>query len=153
MRRLGSVLSALLLAGALAGCAGEQTPGVIGGSGESSGSADASKQPAATEGQQFPDVQSAELTATGEERTFDVAVTISSPYDTPERYADGWRLLASDGTVLGEHELTHDHASEQPFTRTQYDLQIPEGVDEVTVEGRDLVNGFGGETVTVEVPS
>ena len=106
---------------------------------------------ASASGQAYPDVRSVELTATGE-RTYDVAVTISSPYDTPERYADGWRVLAPDGTELGVHELKHDHASEQPFTRTQYDLEIPAGVDEVTVEGRDLVNGFGGGTATVAVP-
>ena len=36
-----------------------------------------------------------------------------------ERYADGWRVLDEAGEVLGEMELGHDHASEQPFTRTQ----------------------------------
>ncbi|WP_372594341.1 hypothetical protein [Actinotalea sp.] len=83
---------------------------------------------------------------------YDVVVTISSPYDTPERYADGWRVLGPDGTTLGEHELGHDHATEQPFTRTQRSVVIPDGVTEVTVEGRDLVNGYGGVTVTVAVP-
>jgi hypothetical protein len=53
--------------------------------------------------------------------------------------------------VYGEHTLTHDHANEQPFTRTQSGVVIPAGVDEVTVEGRDLEHGYGGETVTVAV--
>ena len=133
----------------LAGCAGEQQPGVI--AGDAEGSSSASAASGSQSGQRFPDVRAVELTATGD-RTFDVAVTISSPYDTPERYADGWRVLDADGAVLGLHELTHDHASEQPFTRTQYDLEIPDGVEQITVEGRDLENGFGGTTATVEVP-
>ena len=100
----------------------------------------------------FPDVLAVELRPQGE-RVYDVAVTLSSPYDTPQRYADGWRVLAPDGTVLGTHTLLHDHANEQPFTRTQRGLLIPEGINEVTVEGRDQANGFGGATVTVEVPA
>jgi hypothetical protein len=80
------------------------------------------------------------------------AVTISSSYDTPQQYADGRRVQSSEGAVLGEHTLTHDHASEQPFTRTQSVVEIPEGITEVTVEGRDQANGYGGTTVTVDLP-
>ncbi|MBA2318626.1 MAG: hypothetical protein H0V93_12735 [Euzebyales bacterium] len=101
-------------------------------------------------GQTHPDVVDAELTDEG--ASWSLAVTLSSPYDTADRYADGWRVLTPDGTVLGEHELTHDHAAEQPFTRVQRGLRIPEGVDEITVEGRDLVNGYGGTTMVVTVP-
>ena len=61
-------------------------------------------------------------------------------------------MLDPEGNVLGTHTLLHDHAAEQPFTRTQRGLLIPAGVDEVTVEGRDQANGFGGLTVTVAVP-
>jgi len=70
---------------------------------------------------------------------------------TPERYADGWRVLGPDGEVYGEHTLTHDHAAEQPFTRAQEGVEIPDGVAEVTIEGRDLSNGYGGQTFTVEL--
>lgn len=112
-------------------------------------SADAS-EPAASAEQQFPDVLEAELTPSGD--TWSVAATISSPYDSPDRYADAFRVLAPDGTELGVRELTHDHASEQPFTRSLDDVAIPDDVDEVTVEGRDQANGYGGDTVTVAVP-
>jgi len=101
--------------------------------------------------ERYPDVLAVELRPVSE-RVYDVAVTISSPYDSPERYADGWRVLDPEGVVLGTHTLMHDHASEQPFTRTQRTLHIPAGVAAVTVEGRDQANGFGGATVTVEVP-
>ncbi|MGI8730003.1 MAG: hypothetical protein ACR2LK_08460 [Solirubrobacteraceae bacterium] len=100
----------------------------------------------------FPDIVSAELKQTGDSYT--ASVTVSSPYDSPERYADGWRVLkAGTDEVLGEHMLAHDHADEQPFTRMQRDLKIPADVERVTIEGRDQDNGYGGETVTIDVPS
>ncbi|QAV71104.1 hypothetical protein ESZ53_12025 [Salinibacterium sp. UTAS2018] len=99
----------------------------------------------------FPDVEEVAVTPAGT-NLFDFAVTISSAYDTPEQYADGWHVLAPDGTVLGEHTLSHDHASEQPFTRTQAGVEISEDITEVTIEGRDQANGYGGTTITVELP-
>jgi hypothetical protein len=101
--------------------------------------------------QRFPDVVDAELSATGDRR-YEIAVTISSPYDSPERYADGWRVSGRDGRVLAEHDLAHHHANEQPFTRTRGPFEIPDDVNEVTVEGRDLEHGYGGQTVTIDVP-
>lgn len=96
----------------------------------------------------FPDVVdvTAQLDADG---TWTFAATLSSPYDTPERYADGWRVVGADGTVYGERPLTHDHQFEQPFTRSQSGIEIPEDVTEVTVQGRDQVSGWGGATVQV----
>lgn len=101
--------------------------------------------------QRHPDILSVDIAAAGE-GTVDLDVTVSSPYDTPERYADGWRVLDPEGQVLGEHTLAHDHASEQPFTRTQRGVEIPAGVSTITVEGRDQEFGYGGGTLTVEVP-
>lgn len=105
---------------------------------------------AETAEQQYPDVIGVEVTEESA-GVFAFKVTISSPYDTPVRYADGWRIIGPDGTVLGEHTLAHDHAGEQPFNRTQSGVEIPADVDEVTVEGRDLEHGYGGETMTVAI--
>lgn len=103
------------------------------------------------EEQKFPDILEAELThESGNEYT--IAVTVSSPYDTPERYADGWRVMTTDGEVLAEHDLAHDHANEQPFTRSRGPFVIPSDMQEVVVEGHDQANGYGGETVTIAVP-
>lgn len=82
--------------------------------------------------------------------TFDV--TISSSYDSPDRYADAWRVRSDDGTVYGVRELLHDHAGEQPFTRSLRAVEIPPDVEKVVVEGRDLINGWGGETMRVDLP-
>jgi hypothetical protein len=105
----------------------------------------------ASDVQRYPDIVAVELAPTGD-GVYDVTVTVSSPYDTPERYTDGWRVLGPDGTELGTHTLAHDHAAEQPFTRTQSGLEIPDSVTEVTVEGHDQQFGYGGETITVAVP-
>lgn len=115
-----------------------------------SGDTEAEPEPAAEESddagdvQKFPDVIGAEAEQDGD--TWTVSATLSSPYDTPERYADAWRVVGPDGTVYGERILTHDHASEQPFTRSESGIEIPDDVTSVTIEGRDLEFGYGGET-------
>lgn len=100
--------------------------------------------------QRFPDVVAAELDPSDD--AWRLSATLSSPYDTPERYADAFRALSEDGTVLGVRELAHDHANEQPFTRSLTGLEIPDDVTRITVEGRDLAHGWGGATVELEVP-
>jgi hypothetical protein len=144
IHRAALVVVALLV---LAGC-GDRAGGDGTGAGGDEASPAASRTATA---QRHPDIVAVEITPAGDQ-TYDLAVTVSSPYDTPDRYADGWRVLTPDGTELATHTLMHDHAGEQPFTRTQTGVQIPPDVEEVTVEGRDQQYGFGGETVTVDVP-
>ena len=99
----------------------------------------------------FPNVIEATLTPTGE-RTFRIAVTLSSAYDTPERYADAWRVLGPDCQELGIRILTHDHQFEQPFTRTLAGVVIPADLSEVTIQARDQISGWGGQTFRLDVP-
>lgn len=87
-----------------------------------------------------------------EDGTWTFAVTLSSPYDSPERYADAWRVVGPNGETYGERILLHDHANEQPFTRSQSGIEIPDDVAEVTVEGRDQVSGWGGRTMSYQLP-
>ncbi len=138
MRRILAV--ALLLALVALACSSDSQ----GSSGEVSGGDEAGDDV-------WPDVIDAtvEQTSPG---VFRVSATLSSPYDSPDRYADGWRVVAPDGVVLGERPLAHDHAGEQPFTRTLSGVDIPTDIVEVTIEGRDQISGWGGATVTVEVP-
>lgn len=110
--------------------------------------------PALAEGptdQKFPDVVAVEVRA-GDAGTFDFDVTVSSPYDTPQRYADAFRVIGTSGSVFGERILLHDHADEQPFTRDLYGVQIPADVRVVTVQARDKRFGYGGRTVDVTLP-
>lgn len=100
----------------------------------------------------FPDVLDATATRAAD-GTWTFSVTLSSPYDTPEQYADAWRVVDAEGTELGFRLLTHDHANEQPFTRSQSGIEIPEGVTAVTIQGRDQANGWGGSFLDYELPA
>ena len=86
------------------------------------------------------------------------SVTVAHPDTGWEDYADGWDVVLPDGTVLLPNSsnsftrlLLHPHENEQPFTRSQSNIQIPSDVTEVTVRAHDLVDGFGGEEVIVDL--
>lgn len=100
--------------------------------------------------QRFPDVVAVKVKPSGP-NLFDFDVTISSPYDTPGRYADGFRVTAAN-QVLGERKLLHDHQNEQPFTRDLYAIAIPQGVTSVLVQARDQKYGYGGKVAEVRLP-
>jgi len=108
-------------------------------------------QTATSHAQKFPDVLAVKVRAAGANR-FDFDVTVSSPYDSARRYADGIRARSRDGAVFGHRKLFHDHADEQPFTRDMYGVEVPAGVKSVVVEARDQRFGYGGRTVEVELP-
>ena len=101
--------------------------------------------------QKFPDVVDVKVIARGGE-TFDFDVTISSPYDTAQRYADAFRVMSADGKVNGERILAHDHETEQPFSRDLHGVKIPAGISRVVVQARDQKNGYGGKTRDVALP-
>lgn len=98
----------------------------------------------------YPDV--VDVSVLGGNGVIDFIVTISSPYDTPERYADALRVIGDDGQVYGVLELTHHHANEQPFTRSLSGVEIPSTVAGVRVEARDSTYGWGGGALEVTLP-
>lgn len=106
---------------------------------------------AGSEQQKYPDVVAVKVQSRGENR-FDFDVTVSSPYDTPQRYADAFRVINVDGQPYGERKLLHDHASEQPFTRDLHGVVIPAGIRAVVVQARDQKFGYGGKTMQVILP-
>jgi len=67
-----------------------------------------------------------------------------------EHSADAWRVLDGNGNELGIRILGHDHASEQPFSRSGT-IEIPTGTYKVNVEGRDQANGWSGQRFEVEL--
>ena len=85
-------------------------------------------------------------------------VTVAHPDTGWGDYADGWDVVLSDGTVLKNNAddpftrlLLHPHETEQPFTRSQSGLQIPVGETSVLVRAHDLVDGWGGVEVVVDL--
>ena len=70
------------------------------------------------------------------------SVTLSHGDTGWEDYADGWRVVSQDGTVLGVRELLHPHVNEQPFTRSLSGVSIPVGTTTVFIEARTNVEGW-----------
>ncbi len=64
-------------------------------------------------------------------------------------YADKWQVAGPDGKVYGERVLAHPHDDEQPFTRSQSGIAIPDTVAEVIVRAHDKVHEWGGTAMTV----
>lgn len=74
---------------------------------------------------------------------FDVAVLHTDA--GLDHYADKWAVFSPDGEMLGERILLHPHDDEQPFTRSQSGIVIPQGLGEVVVRAHDNVHGWGSE--------
>jgi hypothetical protein len=92
--------------------------------------------------------------------TWTFHVTVQHPDTGWADYADGWDVLIPDGTVLKPDPespftrlLLHPHVDEQPFTRSQSGIVIPPGITQVRVRAHDLVDGFGGREVVVDLTS
>jgi hypothetical protein len=90
--------------------------------------------------------------------TWTFHVTVRHPDTGWEDYADGWDVLMPDGTVIQPDSsnpftrlLLHPHETEQPFTRSQGGIAIPADVTQVRVRAHDLVDGFGGREVVVDL--
>jgi hypothetical protein len=83
---------------------------------------------------------------------FKFDVTVAHADAGWEHYADKWDVLGADGTIYATRVLAHPHDDEQPFTRSQGGVAIPEGIRTVTVRAHDLVHGYGGREMIVELP-
>ena len=90
--------------------------------------------------------------------TWTFNVTVRHPDTGWEDYADGWDVVLPDGTVVKPDPdspftrlLLHPHETEQPFTRSQSGIVIPPDVRQVTVRAHDLVDGWGGREMVVDL--
>ncbi|WP_435100910.1 hypothetical protein [Arhodomonas sp. AD133] len=79
-------------------------------------------------------------------------VTVRHADEGRDHYANRWEVLGPDGEVVATRTLGHPHVAEQPFTRSLPLVQIPVGVDTVTVRAHDKVHRYGGETRSVALP-
>ncbi|MEE8189935.1 MAG: hypothetical protein V3T80_12060 [Kiloniellales bacterium] len=79
-------------------------------------------------------------------------VTVAHDDKGWDHYADKWDVVGPDGTLLGTRVLLHPHEKEQPFTRSLGGVNIPKGVEEVTLRAHDSEHGYGGNEVTVKLP-
>jgi hypothetical protein len=87
-----------------------------------------------------PEVVDVKTTQSGDSWRFDV--TLAHPDTGWDHYADGWEVVDAEGNVLGRRPLAHPHVNEQPFTRSQSGIVIPEGMTEVFIRVSDNVDGW-----------
>ena len=87
-------------------------------------------------------------------------VMVQHPDTGWDDYADGWDVVLPDSTVIKPDPeipytrlLLHPHEAEQPFTRSQNGILIPNGITKIKVRAHDLVAGFGGGEIIVDLNS
>lgn len=97
-----------------------------------------------------PEVVDVTATRTGDTWRFDVAIL--HPDTGWDHYADGWEVIDADGNQLGLRPLAHPHVNEQPFTRSQGGIVIPDDVTEVYIRTRDNVDGWFDARTPVALP-
>lgn len=78
-------------------------------------------------------------------------VTVKHPDVGWKHYADRFEVLGPDGQVLATRVLQHPHVHEQPFTRSSDGVEIPPGIEVVTIRAHDSLHGDGGKQVEVSI--
>jgi hypothetical protein len=68
-----------------------------------------------------------------------------------DHYADAWQVVDPEDNLLAERVLAHPHDTEQPFTRSQGNIEIPSELTTVIVRAKCNVHGFGGQEVVVDL--
>ncbi|EMA13435.1 hypothetical protein [Haloarcula marismortui] len=78
-------------------------------------------------------------------------VTLYHDDDGEDGYANWWQVETLTGDRLGRRDLLHAHST-APFTRSAT-ITIPSDVGCVVVRGHDQTHEYGGQAMTVAVPS
>lgn len=87
-------------------------------------------------------VEVVDVTASRSGDSWRFSVTLLHADTGWDNYADAWEVRDADGNRLGIRELAHPHVNEQPFTRSQSGIVIPNGTTSVFIRGRDNVDGW-----------
>ncbi len=86
------------------------------------------------------------------EGTWRFDVTVEHNDERWDHYADFWHVVHPETLeVYGERELLHPHDNEQPFTRSERGIRMPDAHKTVLVRAKCNVHGFGGRTVLVDL--
>ena len=93
-----------------------------------------------------------------ENNTWTFHVTIEHPDTGWDDYVNGWDVVTPDGIVLKAKQsdpftrlLLHPHETEQPFTRSQSGISVPDGVNLLIVRAHDIVTGYGGKEIIIDL--
>jgi hypothetical protein len=83
------------------------------------------------------------VNVSGEQRAYNFSVTISSPDEGCNQYADWWEVVSQDGELLYRRILLHSHVNEQPFSRSGGPVPI-DAESIVLVRAHMHPSGYGG---------
>ncbi|MCD6580649.1 MAG: hypothetical protein J7K90_02505 [Desulfuromusa sp.] len=83
---------------------------------------------------------------------YNFSVTVKHSDEGWEHYVNKWDVVGPDGQVLATRTLHHPHVNEQPFTRSLSGVVIDKSISSVIVRAHDLVHGYGGKEMAVELP-
>ena len=88
---------------------------------------------------------------TSDGNRWSVNVTLKHGDTGWDHYADNWRVVDSEGNILGNRVLYHPHVDEQPFTRGLGSVKVPEGITTVYIEAHDKVHGWTPNRLKVDL--
>lgn len=80
-----------------------------------------------------------------------VSVTLKHADAGWGHYADQWRVVTDERDVVATRVLLHPHVEEEPFTRSLFNVIIPEGTTILFVEAHDTVHGWAKERLKVDL--
>lgn len=68
-----------------------------------------------------------------------------------DHYANAWTVNDLAGNQLGKRVLYHPHDTEQPFTRSLCNVNIPDNISKVTISAQCEKHGIGGHVVEIDL--
>ena len=80
-----------------------------------------------------------------------ISTTVRHNDEGWDHYANAWAVLDEDENEIAWRTLLHPHDDEQPFTRAQCEINIPEEVTKLIIQAKCTVHGFGGQAVVVDL--
>ncbi len=79
-------------------------------------------------------------------------VTVRHNDEGWDHYADAWQVVdPQSGKILTVRVLAHPHETEQPFTRSQSGVKVPDDFTRVLVQAKCNVHGVGGSAILVDL--
>lgn len=93
-----------------------------------------------------------DVTVTQDDMGWQFSVTILHGDTGWDHYADGWDILAADGTLLATRKLHHPHVNEQPFTRSLHQVVLPDGTRQVSIRARCTKGAISAPATPVDIP-
>jgi len=97
------------------------------------------------------DVEIIKVVLTKRSGTWQADVTLKHADTGWKHYADGWRLVDSQGNEIGKRTLYHPHVNEQPFTRTLSGFHLANDIKVIFVEAHDLKHGWSPNKVKIDL--